>query len=96
MATTFTVHKAERTKTPYLPRIGLVVELGGRKLTFKFAPQFESLQDLKLPPFAEKVAERAMAKVRTLRPKSKFQSARIVKKAQPKAASKKKDETAEV
>jgi hypothetical protein len=45
MASSFSVDRAERSKLrriPFLPRLGLTLEIGGRQFTFKNAPFIET------------------------------------------------------
>lgn len=108
MATMFSVQKTERTKTrqlPLLPRIGVVVDVAGRKFTFRYAPLLETALNVKSRGLTLKalrtVVSEQLAEIKF--PASleaglaavrnlrptKAQATRGVKKASPKAAAKK-------
>lgn len=107
MATMFSMHKSERTKLrrlPFLPRIGIVVDFAGQRLTLKHAPLLETALNLRDRGFnlknlrkvlAEELneirfpVERGMAAVASLKTVVP-EAAKIVKKGAAKAAAAKK------
>lgn len=107
MATMFSMHKAERTKLrrlPFLPRIGIVVDFAGQRLTIKHAPLLETALNLKDRGFNLKnlrkvltdelneirfPVERGLAAVASLKT-TVPEVAKVMKKGAAKASTKKK------
>ena len=70
MANGFWILKSERTKLrklPFLPRIGLVVDVAGRRFVFKHAPLAETLLNARERGFSlknlKKVADEELAEI---------------------------------
>ena len=111
MANMFCVHKAERTKMrklPFLPRIGITIDVAGRQFIYKQSPILETVLNLRDRGFSLKnlakaaaeeldeirfpIVKRGLAAVKDLH--AKVTEGKPVKKAPANAAAKKKAEAA--
>jgi hypothetical protein len=57
MANVFCVHKSKKSslkRLPFLPRIGVVVDIGGRQFVYRQAPILETLLNMKKTGFSLK------------------------------------------